>query len=187
MDSFKDILLAAQANGEWAWRRIYKEFSPDVLRYIKSMGVKEEEDLLENVLLEMVKKIHTFNGDEKQFKSWLFTIAHSKYVDICRKKNIIDYVDSYDNINQPITECEYDEILNILNILSKEQKEIIILRILIGFDIKETAIILSKKENTVKSLQKRALAKMKKKIISDSCNFFNASNGYIDKESGTDV
>ncbi|HBF76616.1 MAG TPA: RNA polymerase subunit sigma, partial [Clostridiaceae bacterium] len=55
--------------------------------------------------------------------------------------------------------------------LSKDEKEILVLRIVEGYSINETSKMLNKPEGTVKSNQYRALQKLKK--ILGKCNYFS--------------
>ena len=73
--SFHSVLIAARAGGEWAWTRIYDDLAPVITGYLRARGAGEPEDLLGEVFLQAVRNLSSFDGDEGNFRSWIFTIA----------------------------------------------------------------------------------------------------------------
>ena len=82
---FPELLAAAQAGHEWAWDRLVRSYGPAVLGYARSQGMAEPEELLGDVLVELVKGLRAFSGDEGNFRSWIFVIAHNRVVDARRR------------------------------------------------------------------------------------------------------
>jgi RNA polymerase sigma factor (sigma-70 family) len=50
--------------------------------------------------------------------------------------------------------------------LTEEQKHVIILRFLEGFDLRETAAVLGKEINNIKVIQNRAITKLRESLAS---------------------
>jgi RNA polymerase sigma-70 factor (ECF subfamily) len=44
-------------------------------------GAVDPEDLTSDVFVAMVRSIHTFDGSERAFRAWLFSIAHHRLLD----------------------------------------------------------------------------------------------------------
>jgi len=87
MDSFEDsVLPAARAGAEWAWERIYRELAPTVTGYLRAHGAGEPEDLTGEVFLQVVRGLERFEGGERAFLAWVFTIAHRRVVDDLRRR-----------------------------------------------------------------------------------------------------
>src|SRR3954454_6339026 len=80
-DTFPRVLTAAQDGAEWAWDVLYRHLSGPVLGYLRARGAAEPEDLVGEVFLQLARNIRAFEGDESQFRSWVFTIAHHRLVD----------------------------------------------------------------------------------------------------------
>ncbi|HJV08999.1 MAG TPA: sigma factor, partial [Acidimicrobiales bacterium] len=74
-EPFERVLAAAQADAPWAYERLYRSLSPSVCGYLRIQGAADPEDLTSEVFL------GAFAGDEAQFRSWVFTIAHRRLTD----------------------------------------------------------------------------------------------------------
>src|SRR5688572_11563216 len=81
---FPEVLRAAQLGAEWAWRILYKDLAPAVTGYLRLHNVREPDDLTGEVFVHIVRGLASFTGDEKQFRSWVFVIAHHRIFDESR-------------------------------------------------------------------------------------------------------
>jgi RNA polymerase sigma-70 factor (ECF subfamily) len=57
---------------------------------------------------------------------------------------------------------EHEELQQLLDLLSSDQREVVLLRFVGGFGISEIAEIVGKKAGAVQALQRRALARLKR-------------------------
>ncbi len=91
---FQALLSAARTGADWAWATVYREYSPAVLRYLRGRGAREAEDLLGEVFLQIVRNLAGFDGSERDFRTWVFMIAHNRLVDEWRRagRERVDYV-----------------------------------------------------------------------------------------------
>ncbi len=53
--------------------------------YLRVQGAREPEDLTSEVFLGAFRGLSGFSGDEDQFRSWVFTIAHRRLTDERRR------------------------------------------------------------------------------------------------------
>ncbi|MHB1391040.1 MAG: RNA polymerase sigma factor [Thermoleophilia bacterium] len=154
---------------------IYRDLSPDVLRYLRARGAREPEDLLGEVFIQVVRKIQDFEGEEREFHAWVFTIAHHRMIDEwrCNRRNLSDPVPDYILASiAPSGNSEEDVILRLRNHhvhsvierLSPDQRDVLLLRIIAGLTIEEVALILNKRPGAIKSLQLRGLAAIRREI-----------------------
>ena len=173
MDAFADLLAAARAGGHWAWRRIYDDYSPALLGYLYRQGADDPEDVLGDVWLQVAKSIHDFEGDESNFRSWLFVIAHRRLVDGWRKRKRRPAIAMEPSglPEQPAVSAEaayttesLDSLEVILRPLTANQRTVILLRFGADLSIKDVAEAMKKSEGSVKLLQHRALAQIKKSL-----------------------
>ncbi|HEY1517508.1 MAG TPA: sigma factor, partial [Solirubrobacteraceae bacterium] len=67
-----DRLRAAQA---------YRDLAPAVLGYLRALRVREPEDVLGEVFVQVVRDIGRFRGDDDALRRWLFSIAHNRVMD----------------------------------------------------------------------------------------------------------
>ena len=83
--SFAGLLAAAQAGDEAAWTALYRDLSPALLGFLRGSGADDAEDLLGEVFLQAVRDLGRFRGDERAFRSWMFTLAHHRLLDAKRR------------------------------------------------------------------------------------------------------
>ena len=85
-DSFLTVIAAARSGAEWAWATLYRELAPSIRGYLRFRGAEEPDDLLGEVLLQLVRDLDAFDGDERAFRAWVFTIAHHRLLDDRRRQ-----------------------------------------------------------------------------------------------------
>ena len=95
------------------------------------------------------------------FKTWLIRILINKCNDIIRKNSNLSYVDSYEGIEPAVTDCCGSDVDDCIEKLSDNSKTMIELYYKRGFKVKEIALILGIKENTVKTRLMRARKEFK--------------------------
>ena len=169
-DDFAAVLLAAQEGAEWAFAAIYGQINPRLVRYFAARIPGQADDLAADVWLNVATGLHSFCGDERQFRSWLFTIAHRRLVDHWRRARTEDLTDpaelagfaQLDGLNDPATLvvdalAAREAARRIAAVLSRDQAEVVLLRLLAGLDVDEVAAILDKRPGTIRVLQHRAL------------------------------
>ena len=172
-DSFPQILDAARAGGEWAWAEIYNDLAPTVLGYLRSQGAREPDDLLGDVFVHVVRGIHSFDGDEAGFRSWVFVIAHHRVIDERRRlkrrpepvpADTLDRRDQTDVAGHALERVATDRVRRIIERLAPDQRDVLLLRIVGGLTIEEIAGALGKRTGAVKALQRRGLAAVKREL-----------------------
>jgi len=165
---FAEVLGAAQAGAEWAWRRFHGEIAGQLLGYLRSQGARDPDDLLAEVLVQIARNIHTFAGDEKGFRSWVFTVAHSRIIDERRRirRHPVDPVESVAELmpdqgdvtsSEVVDAIRAEEIRLLIERLVPGQRDVLLLRILGGLTVAEVAELVGKSEGAVKALQRRGL------------------------------
>ena len=83
-DRFRALLEAAREGSEPAWSTIYGGYAPMVLGYLRANRAPEPDDTLSEVFLQVARDLERFEGDERAFRAWVFTIAHHRMVDARR-------------------------------------------------------------------------------------------------------
>lgn len=175
---FADVLRAAQAGGAWAWRRLHDDLAGQVLGYIRAQGAREPDDLLAEVFLQLARNIHSFEGVEKGFRSWVFQIAHNRVIDERRRlrRNPVDPTDTVDDLlpaegdvtaGEVIDSIQAERIRVLILKLVPAQRDVLLLRILSGLTVPEIAAIVGKSEGAVKALQRRGLVALGKHLESE--------------------
>lgn len=172
---FEATLHAARSGAEWAWRLLYEDLAPSVLRYLRARGATDPEDLTGDVFLQVVNRLHQFEGGEGEFRAWVITIAHHRSIDAfrSRKRRPVDPLDNEvltsvagtdDVEHEALERMTTGGLVAALNQLSQDQRDILFLRILGGLSIAEVATATGKSPGAVKSLQARAIGALRRKM-----------------------
>ncbi len=173
--AFEPTLGAARVGAEWAWRDLYREFAPVIARYLKARRAAEPEDLVGDVFVQVVRKLDWFSGGEDDFRGWIVTIAHHRFVDSLRSRSRRPVDPVADEIlaqegghadleEQALTKLRSDEVQHAIRRLSPDQQDVVFLRLIAGLSIAEVADALGKKPGAVKALQSRAVAALKRDL-----------------------
>lgn len=173
--NFETLLQAARLGADWAWTEIYRDLSPSVLRYLRAQGAREPEDLLGEVFLSVVRSLPTFSGAEQDFRAWVFTCARNVLIDAWRRegRRPIEYVpdellggtgQAESAEAEAMRRLAYERVRVALDRLSDHQREVIFLRVIVGLSIDEVARVLDRSSGSVKSLQSRGIAALRREI-----------------------
>jgi RNA polymerase sigma-70 factor (ECF subfamily) len=173
-EAFPSILTAAQSGGSCAFERLYAAFAPPVAGYLRLQGAADPDDLTNEVFLNVFTALGSFTGDEGQFRSWVFTIAHHRLVDERRSAARRPQMTAEEVQEQPDVGGDVeDEVLRRLSVerirtlcdrLAPDQRDVLLLRMLSAMTIEQVAEALGKPTTAVKSLQRRALAAIRRLI-----------------------
>jgi RNA polymerase sigma-70 factor (ECF subfamily) len=174
-DQFQALLEAARRGNETAWAEIYRDLSPAVLGYLRGSGAPEPEDTLGEVFLEVARDVAKFEGDQRQFKAWVFTIAHHRMIDARRyagRRPVQLVAEPPEPVTEPLSDAAdealarigAEKVQRVLGILSPDQRAVLLLRILGDLSIEDTAAAVGKRPGAVKQLQRRGLATLKREL-----------------------
>lgn len=150
-----------------------------VLRYLRAHRAEEPEDLLGEVFVQVVRKFADFEGNEQDFRAWIFMIARNRLIDEWRRrrrKPVDLTLDDLPASAAPVGNSEDDamcrladqRVLLILERLSHSQRDILFLRIFGGLTVVEAARVIGKTPGAVKSLQVRGLAAIRREISKET-------------------
>lgn len=164
---FPHILQAARTGAEWAWACIYRDLSGTVLGYLRAQRATEPEDLTGEVFLQLVRDLPRFEGTERDFRAWVFTIARNRLVDEGRRRarRPVDLApdvpasadESADVETQVLRAAASDRVRGIIEQLGPDQRDVLLLRVLGDLTVEEAAQVVGKSPGAVKALQRRGL------------------------------
>jgi len=177
-EAFEAILVAARLGEQWAFARIHAELAPSIIGYLRAQGSAEPEDVAQEVFVGLVRNLDRFDGDETAFRSWVFTIAHRRLTDERRRRgrNREEPVDDLAAVSGPSAGDAADEALGrlgseralrLLERLTDDQRDVVVLRILADLPVAQVAEIVGKNEGAVKTLQRRALARLARELANE--------------------
>lgn len=172
-----ELVRRAKDGDESALVEIYNQCQAPVYRYIyyRVGDAALAEELAAEVFVRLVGKIGTFREQGRPILAWLYAIAHNLVADHQRRQGRfahfpLDEEMAADEEGQPSRVAENREVWAhlraALESLTEPQRQVILLKFLEAHSNAEVATILGKDEGSVKSLQHRALAALRRVLSS---------------------
>jgi RNA polymerase sigma-70 factor (ECF subfamily) len=177
-EQFTDVLAAARTGAPWALERLYREYHPSVLAFLRARAPAEAEDLASEVFIAVAEGLVRFDGDEEGFRSWLFTITYRQVGQLRRRmgRRRTDPLPS-DEVGErvPPGDAESDamavistqQALDLIATLPPAQGEVLLLRVIADLPVDEVASIVGKRPTAVRALQHRAIVGLARRAALD--------------------
>jgi len=178
-EEFPAVLAAAKAGDDDALERLYRSCVPIVRGYLRSNLVRDADDVTSEVFVSMLRRLGTFDGDERSFRSWLLTIAHHRMIDAVRSRQrrsedptdpqvAWDHTDELlDTERSALDRLERRGLLAAIDQLTPDQRATLMLRVLADLTVPEIAVVLQKPESAVKALLRRGIASLRRTLAAD--------------------
>lgn len=174
MSSEADVIRRAQAGDDNSISTIYEKYYIGIFKflYYRVGEVETAEDLTSEVFLRMIRSLSHFRPQSISFQAWLFQIARNLSIDYYRKQahqNHTVLEEDLVSADEPLDKA-VERKLDHLNLrkalarLPEEQRDVVVLRFIIGMPIHETASTLHKSEDSIKGLQRRALIALRETL-----------------------
>jgi RNA polymerase sigma-70 factor, ECF subfamily len=169
---FPATLESARAGDESALTALYRGLHAKLLRYLIAYEPDQADDIASEVWLDVAAGLDEFEGDERDFRAWSFTIARRRLTDARRKSERVERrVAPIDSVRGRAGEgddapalAESDlairAALKRLAALPHEDAEVILLRVVGGFTAEEVAMLVQRPPATVRSRQQRAIGRL---------------------------
>ena len=166
-----EALEAARLGNARGFDTLFRALSGSVTAYLRARKVDDAEDLANEVFLRAFRTLSTFRGDSDRFRSWLFTIAHHAAIDDRRRfaRRITQVPMVADNAapggdveDEVFAGLADDRVRTLLDQLSPDQRDVLLLRIVADLTAEQTAATLDKSYEAVKALQRRGLASLRR-------------------------
>ena len=171
LDEFDHHLRRAQVGDEDAFAAIWRSCQAQLLRYLWVKAGPAAEDLAADTWLQVARTLDTFVGDERAFRSWLFTIARHRHIDWRRKSArrgevLVDteVLNGRSGGAEPWASLDErmatEAALGLIASLPPDQAEVVMLRTVVGLDVAATAEIVGRPPGTVRVLAHRGLRRL---------------------------
>ena len=168
-----NAVLRAQAGDDEAIRVLYLRYKDNVYGYVLSFvrDPHEAEDITQHVFLKLMSVIHKYRPREVPFTSWLLRVARNVALDHMRRRRSVLCEEVYD------ATCQSDQagedlrrgLEQALLSLPEEQRNVIVLRHLVGLTPGEIAIRMGRSEPSIHGLHHRARQTLKRELMAIDC------------------
>ncbi len=174
-----DLKLVAQAqagDAEAVGQLFDKHYRSMFHYFFARVGQRQQaEDLAGELFTRMVSHLPTFQPTGVPFRAWLFRIAYNLTMDHFRVANgkelapleaVTTQVHPEQNPVQQVERQMTSKALHAaLETLVPEQRQVIVLRFLVGLPLQETAVAMERSLSAVKAMQHRGLKIMRASLI----------------------
>jgi len=156
------------------FQELYKTYYNKLKGYLyKRLQNREEaEELTQEVFYRFYRQCQKGKIDFDKSEPYLYRSAQNALYDLWRKRGRnpkIITMEPFEERGKAFSQEEekLDDLLvkELMEELSDQEERILRLRVLQGYSVKETAAILQKPEGTIKSIQYRALKKLKEVVV----------------------
>ena len=175
-DSDLPDVVAAAGNGEhWALTELFRAYQPPLLRYLRAQEPRVADDLAGEVWIAVARGLDQFSGDEAGFRGWLFTIARRRLIDHRRRRarqrtdvvasETLDMADESrlggDPAGEVLERLTAQRAVDVLVAhLAPDQAEAVLLRVVGGLSVAETARLMGREPGSIRVLCHRALRRL---------------------------
>jgi RNA polymerase sigma-70 factor (ECF subfamily) len=174
MLDFSGTLQGAQRGDEEAFARLWREFHPGLLRYLRIKASPAAEDIAADIWVRVLRALPGFEGDEQGFRGWLYTTARNRLTDWYRSgERRIDVIEhaslvvmpSATNVEEEAAERSgTDRAVAMIGELPPEQAEAVMLRIVVGMDVARVAELMGRTPGSVRVLCHRGLKRLERRL-----------------------
>ena len=175
MSSDNKLLRQARKFDQNALAEIYDQFSPGLYRYAyRQLGDAElVEECVAETFSRFLKALSGGGGPKEHLQAYLYRLAHNWITDQFRKnppalpleENL--YQDPTDVQLEVETNLQREQVRIALTKLTPDQRQVIVLKYLEGWNNREVADMLDKPVGAIKSLQHRALMALRRILLAN--------------------
>lgn len=172
----RTLLDAARRMDGDALVEIFDLYAPALYKYVLRVcrDALMADHIVGDVFAKLLEHLSAGKGPSTNLRSYLYEIAYhlvldeSKYSHRSEPIEVVDFIhyDAYPTYVSAENRILFESVLQAIeNRLTDYQRHVVILRLLEGFSVKETAAIVGKKAGAVKVTQTRALAILREALV----------------------
>ena len=168
------LVRSAQAGEASAFGRLFDHYHLPIYRYVASRVRRpsDAEDLTQAIFVKALEAMPRYEARGIPFGGWLFRLARNAVIDFVRTSH--EHADLAQSADRAGTDAGPEELAVIrqeieavgtaMAALTDDQRDAIALRFLAGLSAREAAEAMGKQEGTVRGLQFRAIAAMRRQL-----------------------
>jgi RNA polymerase sigma-70 factor, ECF subfamily len=166
-----DLVTAAQRGDEQAFRLLYREVQPRLLRYLRTLVGADAEDVAADAWLEIARGLGGFRGDLDGFRGWAATIARHRALDHLRRlrrrpsidmpvEELVGMASADDTAGGALDAISTETAIALISTLPRDQAEAVMLRVVVGLDAEAAGKVLGKRAGAVRTAAHRGLRRL---------------------------
>jgi RNA polymerase sigma-70 factor (ECF subfamily) len=166
------LVRRLKAHDSAAWSELYDRHYLSIWRYaVGRTGSREAaDDVAAQVFLEALESIARFHP-RKPIAAWLYTITRNHAAKWVRRQRRDSPIPPPDRADKGMDVVDDALILSqALDRLTRDQREVVVLRYYADYSTTEIAVLLGKNERAVYSTEARAMAALRRQLSSEPDN-----------------
>ncbi len=168
------LVREAKDGDVFAFGRIFDHYHEPIHRYVASRirHFTDAEDLTQTIFVKALEALPRYEERGIPFGGWLFRLARNAVIDHVRTarqhEELDEHVERATLDTAPdalaLRRLDLDAVEIALGALTDEQHEVIRLRFFAGLSAREAAVAMDKQEGTIRGLQFRAIATLRRTL-----------------------
>jgi RNA polymerase sigma-70 factor (ECF subfamily) len=168
-EGLSPLVARAQRGDSDAFRTLYRDTQPRLLRYLRAIVSNDAEDIASETWLQVTRDLKTFHGDDDGFRGWVTTIARHRALDHKRAtsrrppaipvpaEDLASLPATDDTAARALDSVATTSAVRLIATLPPDQAEAVLLRAVIGLDATTAARVLGKRPGAVRTAAYRGL------------------------------
>ncbi len=168
---------------------LWRALNPLVLRYLRVVVGQAADDVASETWLQAAYEVRRFRGDAAGFRVWLFRVARNRALEELRRSGRsredpagLFELDSRASRDDPAREAverlATQQALRLISSLPPNQAEAVMLRVVVGMDVTQTAAVLGKRPGAIRVAAMRGLRRLATLIgAEDGLDGVNGTDG----------
>jgi RNA polymerase sigma-70 factor (ECF subfamily) len=168
-------VLRAQQGDEAAFRILYRDVQPRLLRYLHTLVGADAEDVASDAWLQIARDLRGFQGDGDGFRGWAATIARNRALDHLRwtrrrpaeatpMEVLTELAGGDDPARLALDTLSTDAAVKLISSLPRNQAEAVMLRVVVGLDAEDAGRVLGKRAGAIRTAAYRGLRSLAKRL-----------------------
>ncbi|MGH3220284.1 MAG: RNA polymerase sigma factor [Streptosporangiaceae bacterium] len=169
-------VIRAQRGDTDAFRELYRDAQPRLLRYLRALVGDDAEDVASETWLQVTRDLSGFTGDHDGFRGWIVTIARHRAMDHLRRRTsrppaipvpveaLAGRPAADDTAEGALETVSTGAALALIATLPADQAEAVLLRTVLGLDARSAAAVLGKRPGAVRTAAYRGLRTLAKHL-----------------------
>jgi RNA polymerase sigma-70 factor, ECF subfamily len=177
-DTVDRLVIEAKGGNAAAFAGIFDEYAAPIYRFIVSRvnSPSDAEDLTQLVFVKALEALPRYEARGIPFGGWLFRLARNAIIDQVRTRRdhlplVTAMTRETDEVSPEAAAAlrdDLDRVADALADLTDDQREVIELRFFAGLSVDEAAAAMGRQAGTIRGLQFRAIAALRRSLKIES-------------------
>ena len=169
-------VAAAQRGDTDAFRVLYRDIQPRLLRYLRALVGEDAEDVASETWLQVARDLGGFQGGYDGFRGWVVTVGRHRALDHLRREgrrppavlmpaeDLAALAAADDTAAGALEAVATDAAIQLIATLPRDQAEAVLLRVVVGLDAASAGQVLGKRPGAVRTAAYRGLRTLARQL-----------------------